>query len=547
MPLLDVMDGLSFSADYWVLTVSSAKPYLSFWLVTIYVDEIVFERYLAWAAPESDFCGGKQESHITFNAAGIFVLKTLRNIPKCGKWDEGYILMGFHLLVPYYSYFIPMPTQDSSSQDPKTLVQSSTQDDAQSQNTPSTLHDIEASVSKEKSDFVDWDSPDDLKNPRNWTFRHRWAATAVVSLFTFMSPLASSMVAPALPQVTRELGLEQGSVLESMTLSVFVLAYAVGPLFFGPLSEIYGRRLILQGSNMFFLGFNIACSRAQTSSQLLAFRFLAGLGGSAPLAIGGGTIADLWAPEERGMAMSLYSLAPLTGPAIGPVAGAWIAERTSWRWVFYSTSIADGVIQLVGLWYLTETYAPTILAAKARTLRKSTGDETICTAHEFKRRNVSTWRFIATALLRSIKFLMFDPVMTVMATYMAVMYGTMYLQLTTFASIWTQRYGESVGIAGLNYLFMGAGFTAGAQLGARALDRIYRHLKAQNDGVPTPEMRLPLLVVGSLMLPAGLLLYGWTAEASLLKGPIPIVVLTSFLVSHLLARTRYWGVHILYW
>ncbi|CAE6398921.1 unnamed protein product [Rhizoctonia solani] len=352
-----------------------------------------------------------------------------------------------------------MPTQDSSSQDPKTLVQSSTQDDAQSQNTPSTLHDIEASVSKEKSDFVDWDSPDDLKNPRNWTFRHRWAATAVVSLFTFMSPLASSMVAPALPQVTRELGLEQGSVLESMTLSVFVLAYAVGPLFFGPLSEIYGRRLILQGSNMFFLGFNIACSRAQTSSQLLAFRFLAGLGGSAPLAIGGGTIADLWAPEERGMAMSLYSLAPLTGPAIGPVAGAWIAERTSWRWVFYSTSIADGVIQLVGLWYLTETYAPTILAAKARTLRKSTGDETICTAHEFKRRNVSTWRFIATALLRSIKFLMFDPVMTVMAIYMAVMYGTMYLQLTTFASIWTQRYGESVGIAGLNYLFMGAGFT----------------------------------------------------------------------------------------
>ncbi|KAF8747841.1 Fungal trichothecene efflux pump (TRI12) [Rhizoctonia solani] len=263
-----------------------------------------------------------------------------------------------------------MPTQDSSSQDPKTLVQSSTQDDAQSQNTPSTLHDIEASASKEKSDFVDWDSPDDLKNPRNWTFRHRWAATAVVSLFTFMSPLASSMVAPALPQVTRELGLEQGSVLESMTLSVFVLAYAVGPLFFGPLSEIYGRRLILQGSNMFFLA--------------LAFRFLAGLGGSAPLAIGGGTIADLWAPEERGMAMSLYSLAPLTGPAIGPVAGAWIAERASWRWVFYSTSIADGVIQLVGLWYLTETYAPTILAAKARALRKSTGDETICTAHELR-------------------------------------------------------------------------------------------------------------------------------------------------------------------
>ncbi|KAG9109695.1 hypothetical protein FRC07_008270, partial [Ceratobasidium sp. 392] len=376
-----------------------------------------------------------------------------------------------------------------------------------------TTHDVnDPPTTKEKPQFVDWDGPDDPKNPRNWTFRHRWAATAVVSLFTFMSPLASSMVAPALPQITQEFRLTPGSILESMTLSVFILAYAVGPLIFGPLSEIYGRRWILQGSNVFFLAFNIACSRAQSSSQLLAFRFLAGLGGSAPLAVGGGTIADLWAPDERGMAMSLYSLAPLTGPAIGPVAGAWIAEKTSWRWVFYSTSIADAVIQLIGLWYLTETYAPTLLAVKAKQLRNSTGDETLRTAHEHKRGNVSTISFIGTSLLRSIKFLCFDPIMTVMATYMAVIYGTMYLQLTTFASVWTTRYGQSVGIAGLHYIFMGAGFMFGAQIGSRLLDRIYKRLKKRNNNVATPEMRLPLLAIGSFLLPAGLLIYGWTAQ-----------------------------------
>lgn len=373
-------------------------------------------------------------------------------------------------------------------------------------------YDEESPPSKEKVEFVDWDGPDDPKNPRNWSFRHRWAATAVVSLFTFMSPLASSMVAPALPQIAEEFNLPRGSVLEAMTLSVFVLAYAIGPLFFGPLSELYGRRLILQGSNLFFLAFNIACSRATSSSQLLAFRFLAGLGGSAPLAIGGGTIADLWAPDERGMAMSLYSLAPLTGPAIGPVAGAWIAEKTTWRWVFYSTSIADGIVQIVGFWFLAETYAPTILASKARALRKSTGDETLCTAHEHKRRTISTWRTIGAALLRSIKFLCFDPVMTVMATYMAIIYGTMYLQLTTFASVWTSIYGQSVGIGGLHYLFMGAGFTLGAQIGSRVLDRVYQRLKKRNNGTATPEMRLPLLAIGSFMLPIGLLVYGWTVQ-----------------------------------
>lgn len=78
---------------------------------------------------------------------------------------------------------------------------------------------------------------------------------------------------------------------------------------------------------------NLGCGFAQNKSQLIAFRFLAGLGGSAPLSIGGGVLGDCWRPEERGQAVALYSLAPLLGPVVGPVAGAWVAERSTWRWV----------------------------------------------------------------------------------------------------------------------------------------------------------------------------------------------------------------------
>ncbi|KAF8593324.1 MFS general substrate transporter [Ceratobasidium sp. AG-I] len=373
-------------------------------------------------------------------------------------------------------------------------------------------HELEKSTYQGEETYADWDGPHDPQNPQNWSFRHRWAATVVVSLFTFMSPLASSMIAPALPQVAEEFSLEPGSVLEAMSLSVFVLAYAIGPLLLGPLSEIYGRRPVLQGSNFFFLAFNVACSRAQTSSQLLAFRFLAGLGGSAPLAIGGGTIADLWAPEERGMAMGLYSLAPLTGPAIGPIVGAWIAQKTTWRWVFYSTSIANGIVQALGFWYLAETYEPTLLAAKARLLMKSTRDDTLRTTHEAKQGDISTRSSLGSSLMRAIMFLCFDPVMTTMATYMAVIYGLLYLQLTTFAMVWSTQYGQSVGVSGLHYLFMGAGFTIGGQVGARLMHNIYHHLKKRNNGVATPEMWLPLLAIGSFWVPVGLLIYGWTAQ-----------------------------------
>jgi MFS family permease len=81
---------------------------------------------------------------------------------------------------------------------------------------------------------------------------------------------------------------------------------------------------------------------------MLVFRFLAGFGGAAPQSIGGGVVGDLWSPEERGMAMSVYSLAPLIGPSVGPLVGGWIAQYLRWEWVFWSVSIADVLLQVAG-------------------------------------------------------------------------------------------------------------------------------------------------------------------------------------------------------
>ena len=165
-------------------------------------------------------------------------------------------------------------------------------------------------------DQVTWESPTDEENPKNWKMSRKWAATIVLSSFTFISPTSSSMVAPALPKVASELGIKT-DVETQLVLSIFVLAYAVGPLFLGPLSEEYGRVPVLQLSNLFFLAWNIACGFAQTKGQLIAFRLLSGLGGSAPLAIGGGILSDCWRPEQRGKSIAIYSLAPLLGPAVG--------------------------------------------------------------------------------------------------------------------------------------------------------------------------------------------------------------------------------------
>lgn len=125
-----------------------------------------------------------------------------------------------------------------------------------------------------------------MENPKNWSRKQKWAATVVVSSFNFISPVSSSMVAPAISAISKEFGIVN-EVEQQLVLSVFILAYAIGPLILGPLSEIYGRVPVLQLANLFYLVFNIACGVSRNKGEMIAFRFLSGLGGSAPLAVSG--------------------------------------------------------------------------------------------------------------------------------------------------------------------------------------------------------------------------------------------------------------------
>jgi MFS family permease len=268
---------------------------------------------------------------------------------------------------------------------------------------------------------------------------------------------------------------------------------------------------VLQISNLFFLAWNIGCGFAQNSDQMLAFRFFSGLGGSAPLAIGGGLLSDCFPPEQRGKAISIYSLAPLLGPAIGPIAGGFITENTTWRWAFWATSIFTGVVQAFGIVFLQETYAPEILKQKVLKLRKETGNEALRT--EYMDPDKTFMKILRTAIIRPFKLLGTQPIVQVLAVYMAYLYGLMYLVLSTFPPVWENVYHQSVGIGGLNYISLAVGFFLGTQISAPINDRIYRRLKKKNSNIGKPEFRIPLMLPGALMTPVGLFWYGWSVQA----------------------------------
>lgn len=106
---------------------------------------------------------------------------------------------------------------------------------------------------------------------------------------------------------------------------------------------------------------------------------------------------------------------------IGPVVGGFIAEYTTWRWVFWAPSIADIVVQCLGLLYLQETYAPKLLKAKAAKLRKETGNSQLTA--EYDRHDKSFVNTMKRSLMRPFILLGTQPIVQILALYMAYLYG----------------------------------------------------------------------------------------------------------------------------
>ena len=96
--------------------------------------------------------------------------------------------------------------------------------------------------------------------------------------------MSSTIISPALPAIAATLNIK-GGMTRDLSMSVFVLGYTFGPLFLGPLSEIYGRVIVIQISNVWFVIWTVVCAVATTKAQIIVARFMAGTGGSAALAV----------------------------------------------------------------------------------------------------------------------------------------------------------------------------------------------------------------------------------------------------------------------
>ncbi|CZR55833.1 related to multidrug resistant protein [Phialocephala subalpina] len=357
---------------------------------------------------------------------------------------------------------------------------------------------------------VTWNGDADPKDPYNWPFGKRMAMTVLISAGGLVSTIGTSMMAPALPQISTDLAL--GASATQLALSIYLLAFVFGPFVIAPFSEMYGRKPAWLFCHSWFIFWNALCPLNKSSSILIMGRFLSGLGGSVGIALAAATTADLWRPSQRGMSLSIVTFAPFLGAAIGPTLGGSITQNIGWPWLFWTVSFFDLAILLLSLFLVHESYAPVLLSRKASSLRKATGHpyET-----KFERSNPTLRKKLLVSFTRPLKLMIRRPIIQFMSVLLAYNFGIYCLALATFANIFADKYHQSETARGLNYIAIALGSTIATQVGGPITDRVWAHLKRKAGGAVVPEYRVPLMIPGTILTPIGLFLYGWSAEKHL--------------------------------
>ncbi|KAL3295089.1 MFS multidrug transporter [Colletotrichum asianum] len=361
--------------------------------------------------------------------------------------------------------------------------------------------------------LVSWDRPHDPENPKNWDRRQKWTMSLIISAFAFLSPLSSSIAAPALGPIGHDLHINTQVQLQ-LVLSIFLLTYALGPFILSPCSEIWGRTPIVRVGNTIFILFTTLCGFATSKGQIIAFRFLAGIGGSATTGMGSGVLTDCWRPEERGKGIAVMQFAPVIGPALGPIVGGYISQYATWRWAFWTVVIFNVALQAVAFFLLKETYAPRLLVLKARKLRKESCNPEFQTAWEREQRTLT--KILRVSLSRPWVMLATQPIIQSLAILQASNFGLLYLVISGFPNLWEEHYGMSKGRASLNYISIAVGSLIGVLICAPTMDAVYRRLKTKSgigmEEPGRPEFRIPLMIPSSVITPAGMLLFAWSAQ-----------------------------------
>ena len=176
---------------------------------------------------------------------------------------------------------------------------------------------------------------------------NKWLVTVSIGFGSLMAAIDMSIVNVALPQMRGTVG----ATIQEITWvsTAYIIATVLVMPLSGFLGSLFGQKRLYLASLVLFVFGSALCGLARTLPALIVYRALQGLGGGALQPTQQAILRQTFPPKEQGMAMAMFAMVIMIGPAVGPTLGGWITDNYSWPWIFY-INIPIGVVGVFMTW-----------------------------------------------------------------------------------------------------------------------------------------------------------------------------------------------------
>ncbi|KAI1170383.1 MFS general substrate transporter [Nemania sp. FL0916] len=378
--------------------------------------------------------------------------------------------------------------------------------------------------------------------------KQKWLIILIASTAATFSGFASNIYFPALSTIAQDL--DVSLELINLTVTSYLILQGIAPSFWGPLSDVKGRRLTYCCTFLVFLAACIGLAESRNYATLIVLRSVQSAGSASTIAIGSAVIGDITTREERGGFMGIFQAGLLAPVAIGPVIGGGLTTL-GWRAIFWFLTIYSGVFLVLLVLLFPET------------LRLAVGNGGVRTSNPVVRFPLTIYQKTTKVKFTSQPAIdsgtsridligpfriLFSKQAAPIILFLGIYYAVWQMSITAMSTLFQSHYHLTETQVGLTYIANGVGSIIGTLITGKILDADYRRVKDKHEShtgqdntddaaFPIEKARLRLVPIFAGLQCAAVLVFGWTVQYSQ-RVHIAVPIITTFITGWTLVSTQ---------
>ncbi|KAI0133752.1 benzoate 4-monooxygenase cytochrome P450 [Xylariales sp. AK1849] len=368
----------------------------------------------------------------------------------------------------------------------------------------------------------------DPADPYNWPKSRKITNLVLVAFHAMMGTFTAAAILSAFVDIAKDLDVEvqQASYLTSLVIAIL----GVAPLFWRPLSNIYGRRPIFLISLACSMIGNIGCAKSPTYATMALCRAITAFFISPAAAIGSAVVSEMFFKSERATFMGAWTIMVTLGVPVAPFLFGFVALRVDYRWIYWILAITNAVQFALYLFLGPETLYRRDLPAQPSGLKKQ--------FFKFGRIDPRplSWRDFVHPFVYFTKPVVWIPAMS----YSMIFLWSSIMPTIEIPQIYPERYGMNTQQVGLQFLSFILGSIIGEQIGGRASDWWMGRRQQKINARPAPEYRLWISYIGQAFAIVGIIVFlVQTSKAEESWNITPLVGTTIAAIGNQIVTTVY--------